>query len=209
MNGPPRPFPVPRAPLTAALPVALLAAVLQTGAGAGAADPPRAARQPLCGLYCLHVGARSVGLRPVLSELAAALGPPGADGYSLAQLAAAAEGQGLHALAVGTTADRLARRPGRFACIAHLDGNHFVLLNGVDGPMVGVVDPPRRYAAPARTLASRWDGRALLISPDPLLPEEALPEPWGWRAACLAAAVLTTAAAAGILYWRRRSGGER
>lgn len=134
-----------------------------------------------CGSYCLYVSLKALDL-PVGSyeELEEKLGEPSLAGHNLGQLAEAAENYGGHTLGVKTSFANLRRRPGRFACIAHLNGNHFVNIARVTENEAYIVDPPRDYWAPLDTLHTQWDGTALLLSAEPLLAEEDLPADFPW-----------------------------
>jgi hypothetical protein len=130
---------------------------------------------PRCGSRCLYVALRALEFDvPNLAELETRLGgvPPG--GFSLAQLEQAARSYGAQTLGVKTSADNLTKRVGRFCCIAHLNGSHFVLLADIDGDTVSVADPPGLTELPIDTLMSQWSGVALLVSRDPLEAEESL-----------------------------------
>ena len=162
-----------------------------------------------CGEDCLRVALPGLGFAD--DAVAAALehlGPAPGGGHALADLAAAVEAAGGHALAVETAADRLRARQAagdRFACVAHVDGNHYALIAGfTDDGAAEVFDPPEIYTLPPETLAARWDGRALLIARDPLTPEADLPGPFPWRACLLAAAGLGVVAG-GWTWLARRS----
>lgn len=151
---------------------------------------------PLCGANTLYISLKALDADVgSFDELRASLGKLRPQGYSLGQLAEAAESHGMHTVGVQTSAENLSRRPGRFACIAHVDDNHFVNIADVKNGMVSIIDPPRSYTLPAETLSARWDGTALLISPEPILAEEDLPRPLPWRwvgAALLACMALYT-----------------
>jgi hypothetical protein len=110
-------------------------------------------------------------------------------------------------LGVQTSFDNLRLRHERFACIAHLDDpSHFVNVADVSkAGLVRLIDPPRSYEIPADTLGIRWKGTALLLSPDPLTPEEELDA--RWRPAILwSVAAIALLAAVGFEVTRRRSG---
>ncbi len=136
----------------------------------------------LCGAYCLYLGLKSIDL-PVesLERLQEELGSPPKGGYSLGQIDAVAQKHGAQTLGVQTTLDNLRVRTERFACIAHLKENHFVLLAKIDTEGVMVVDPPHHRLVPFVTWGRDWDGVALLLSPTPLKPEEDLRQPWNWK----------------------------
>ena len=166
--------------------------------------------RPECGFYCLAVGLRTFEIDGAgAKELRARLGDPGREGYSLAELRKAADDLGVETLPVATTLDNLKARSDagdRFAAVAHVDGNHFVLISGFepDG-RVKLIDPPGSYAQPPETFDARWDGTALLLSPDPLTPEADLGG-FPWLAALLAAGGAACALAVGGLWYRGRRG---
>ena len=132
-----------------------------------------------CGSHCLYVSLKALDF-PVgsFAELESKLGQPSAAGYSMGQLSEAAKSYGAEILGVKTTFENLRRRPGRFACIALITKNHFVNFAVVDDRETYVVDPPRDYKIPRDTMRTEWDGKALLISREPLLSEENLPRPF-------------------------------
>lgn len=164
--------------------IAVLALV--ASAAHAAEEPPNDLR---CGINTLYVGLRALDVEVASGpdELEQKLGTIPADGYSLAQLADVAESYGLHTLGVQTTPENLTRRPGRFVCIAHVQGSHFVNVANVQDGVVSIIDPPREYTMAADAFRTLWSGTALLISPDPLLPEEDLPQPFNWRPLLIAA----------------------
>ena len=185
-----------------AITAALLACAIST-----AADPPGADRR--CGEYCLRVALPALGFSDDGTAAAVerlGVAPPG--GHALADLAAAVEAAGGHALAVETTADNLRARQAagdKFACVAHFDGDHWALLGGFEeNGQAQVIDPPTSYDLPPETLARRWDGKALLLSRNALTPEADLPGPFPWLAAGLAAAGGALLLAVGGLWWSRR-----
>lgn len=159
---------------------------------------PKPAPDLRCGGYCLYVGLRALDY-PISSydEIERRLGQPTAvSGYSLGQLNGVAKDFGVQTLGVSTTPERLAQRPGRFVALAHIDGNHFVNIAGVDNGAARIIDPPREYSLPVDTLRTRWDGTALLLSREPLLAEEkvgGLPS-WSWVAAALAGVAVVVGA---------------
>lgn len=145
-----------------------------------AAQAPSTAETDVrCGSYCLYTALKALDV-PVGSyaELEEKLGDPGLSGYSLAQLDDAARGYGAHTLGVETSVASLRLRERPFACIAHVDQGHFLLISDVDDALAYIVDPPRQYPLPLDTLRARWDGKALLIARQPLAAEEDLRAPW-------------------------------
>ena len=173
---------------------------------ADAAAPP--IRKPEFGFYCLAVALKTFDLPGAdAATLRERLGPPDDRGYSLEELRAVADAPGAHARAVSTTLDGLKRRREageRFAAVAHVDGNHFVVVSGFepDG-RVRLIDPPGDLVQPPETFAARWDGAALLVSPNPLAAEADLAG-GGWVRPVLFAAGTVCLLAVGVL-WRRAS----
>ena len=187
---------------------AVLLAAAVPAAARTAPDDPEKLR---CGEYCLRVALPGLGFDDAATAAAVeTLGVPPAGGHAPADLADAVRAAGGRWLAVQTTADALRRRRAlgeRFACVAHVDGSHYVLLSEIgENGEARVIDPPASYPLPPETLARRWDGAALLVSRDPLTPEADLPGPFPWAWALLAAAGLF--GAAGVWLWRREPGGR-
>ena len=204
-----RPPVAPPRRLAALFAVALLSAGAATAA---AADGPVPGENRRCGEFCLKVALTGLDFPPDAVQAGLdRLGVAPEGGHALADLVEAVEAAGGHALAVETAADRLiARRAAgdRFACLAHVDGDHYVLVGGVDDDgTVDVIDPTPRagggYFQPAHTFAGRWEGTALLVSRDPLTPEADL-DPFPWFAVLLAAAGVLGLVAAGA-WWRGRA----
>ena len=128
-----------------------------------------------CGSYCLYVSLKALDFPiPSFDEIEEQLDQPQAIGYSLAEIDEVARGYGAHTLGVITTIENLRRRSGRFACIAQIDEAHFVNIAKIVEGQATLIDPPRSYTIPLWKLRARWDGTALLISPEPLLREEEL-----------------------------------
>ncbi len=160
--------------------------------------------ESLCGAYCLSVAMTALDeSAPRYSVLEGRLGVPSAEGYSLADLAGAAEEFHFHTLPVKTNLDNLARRPGPFACIALLKRGHYVLIKEPGDGTVEILDPPSRTSlVPEETLVSQWDGTALLVAKEPLIREEDLPRPFPWMLASAGMAALGVCA--GVYAIRRR-----
>lgn len=158
-----------------------------------------------CGAFCAYACLRALDL-PVASydDFEKRLGPPTVAGYSMAQLSDVARQYGAHTLGVTTNLENLQRRSGRFTCIVRVPPAHFVVLSEVTGEKAVIVDPPRDYTIPSPTFQTRWDGTALLISNELLMPEEeigASGSPWAfWASFC----VLITSLIAGVILWIRR-----
>lgn len=162
----------------------------------GTGEQPLPETDVQCGAYCLYCSLKSLDL-PVesLAEVQSRLGPPTPEGYALGKLEEVARAYGANTLGVQTTLDHLRARDERYACIAHVDGRHFVCIADVRDDGVQVVDPPREYVLPPSILAARWDGTALLLSRTDLTPENLVlsRSKWWWfagGAAILAALAL-------------------
>ena len=190
-------------------PLAIL--ILVTGgillAVPAAAQEPGAGRR--CGEYCVRVALTGLGFDAAAVEAAAErLGVAPSGGHAAADLLAAVEAAGGHAAAVRTDLQTLqARRAAgdRFACVAHVDGNHYLLISSIgDRGGVEVIDPPRFYTIPPETLDERWDGTAVLISAVPLTPSAELQGSW-WRWASALAVTAAFAVGVVLLLTRRRA----
>jgi len=159
-----------------------------------------------CGSYCLYAALGSLGVDIVnFSDLESRLGQPSQAGYSMQQLAEAANAYGVHSLGVTTTLEDLTSRREPFACIALLDGGHFVCIYDVDAKSVFVVDPPSQRLMARDAFQTMWDGRALLLSKSPLEPIERN----SYLARGAAVVALSVAVGAVLMYGFRRSRGTR
>lgn len=172
--------------------------------GAAPADP-----QPLCGPECLYTSLVALGVDPgTYSSFLERIGGPDARGTSLGRLGEIAREFNLSTLEVETSLENLrARRGGQpFSCIAHVDGNHFVLVGDVDAKSVWSIDPPREGLVAAPVFQQRWKGHALLLSRTALTPEEDLSRAGGFRFGWLALIAAGAIVAGGLSYWtwRRR-----
>ena len=186
--------------------LAVAAVLASGGAPTNAADAPRS------GEYCLRVALPALGFTEDQTAAAVeALGAAPATGHAPADLAAAVAAAGGVTLAVNTTLENLASRSAagdRFACVARLDGDRYALLSGFQpGAEVRVIDPPDTYTQPPETLASRWDGAALLVARERLTPEDDLAGPFPWTAVLLAAAGVGLLVVGGVWIARRRAAG--
>lgn len=158
-----------------------------------------------CGSYCLYVGLRALGLARIsFADLEAALGQPTANGYSMGQLREVAEREGFYALGVMTSPERLSLREPPFICIARIDGSHFVLITDIRDGEVSIIDPPRKYELPIYTLRARWDGTALIVSPNEVVSEERLSPGSAWTTVLFGVSVLLFLIGTGTCACRRR-----
>lgn len=159
----------------------------------GAAAPPPKA-DVRCGSKCLYIALSSLDMPPASFEhLENLLGSPQPHGYRMDQLADAARQCGAKVLGVRTTFDNLVRRKERFACIAHVRGNHFVLFSDITSGSVAVIDAPNEYNVPLATMTTQWDGDALLISSQELATEETLRDHFSLWLVLTATAILAAA----------------
>jgi ABC-type bacteriocin/lantibiotic exporter with double-glycine peptidase domain len=157
----------------------------------------RADPNPLCGPECLYTALLTLKVDPGnYADFLDKVGDVDARGTSLGRLAELAAEYGVSTLAVETSLENLRRRQAGppFACIAHVDGDHFVLIGAVEDKAVWTINPPGEGLVAAPAFAQRWNGQALLLSLSPLVPEEQLPAPgtrWlSWAIAIAAGAVL-------------------
>jgi ABC-type bacteriocin/lantibiotic exporter with double-glycine peptidase domain len=166
--------------------VRAIMAILAVGSGVAFADDDADLalspyRTDHCGALCLYIALRSLDVEVAsVQEIADKMGLPPDGGYSLAQLAEAAQSYGMQTCGVETSAENLAKRAGRFACIAHYDDGHFVNLLDVEPGMVHVIDAPQSLRIPVETFDQRWSQNALLISNQPILSEDDLPIDSNW-----------------------------
>lgn len=158
------------------------------------------AGNPHCGPQCLYTAMTAIDVNVgEYADFLQTFGLIEARGTSLIPLADMAEQHGLQTLLVKTTLDNLRTRGqnARFACVAHLDGNHFVLIGDVQENRVWIVDPPAETEVASAALLARWKGHALLLAKEPLVREEDLPSPtrmWTiWTAGGFAFSLIVTA----------------
>jgi ABC-type bacteriocin/lantibiotic exporter with double-glycine peptidase domain len=130
---------------------------------------------PLCGPECLYTAMFALDVDPGAYHLFLdRFGNLDERGTTLGRLEEFARERGLYTLTVQTSLKNLQARASEhpFACIAHIDGNHFVLIGDVLPKAVWVTDPPGQSEIAAALFQSRWKGHALLLATHPLLPEE-------------------------------------
>jgi len=195
---------------TTILVLAVTLAAFVDGAPAPDAASVRADRPPTnlrCGGHCLYVALKSLGFEVRdYAALEAKLGQPGRLGYSMDELAKAAQGYGASVEGVETTVEGLEGRPGRFACIALLDRGHFVNVYDVEGDEVHLADPPGLRTVSRASFGAIWGGKALLLSDRPIVAEDTLAARRvrrAWLAYGCAGLLFSTAVVAGVRYARR------
>jgi ABC-type bacteriocin/lantibiotic exporter with double-glycine peptidase domain len=159
-----------------------------------------------CGSQCLYTALKVFEVGPkTFDALEQQIGQPGHQGYTLAEIQDAAQKCGLETQAVSTTLENLLARRRPFCCIAHVNGNHFVLLGNCDSDDVQIVDPPRSFTIPKVTFLAQWSGTALLLS-DRELESEALLVQRLWRKKILWRLVYLSfvliVVASGIRFWK-------
>ncbi len=141
-------------------------AILALTARVGAAEPGATTKLD-CGANALHILLRLEGRPVTIDRLDSALPPRRRDGYSMAELAAAAESLGLELEGVRfAKGDPALNRPA-IAFIRGKQDGHFGVLRpvGNTGTMVQVIDPPHapRIVDYDEVLSAKaWTGRILI-----------------------------------------------
>jgi rhodanese-related sulfurtransferase len=128
-----------------------------------------------CGLYCLYAAMKLAGKNVQFRELVKTEYLGSREGSSLAELRKASEDHGLYAKSVaGLTTRALAASP--YPVILHVkpttadkDYDHFELFLCAENGQAKLFDPPEPVRlVPFHRLASRWDGRGLIVSAEPI-----------------------------------------
>lgn len=182
----------------------LICAIAMVLAGQSSGQSSASRDNRLCGPYCLFVASVALGADPGrFEDFVASLGPPAADGYSMAQLEQAAGKLGLKTMGVRTRIESLGRVHKPFACIALMD-KHFALIQDIDetGGMIAVLDPPDRRTIPIDTFSLEYSGSMLLLSPTGIVFRPELP----WKAVGIAGIVLAVPALLLLFYLRIKRG---
>jgi len=127
--------------------------------------------ESLCGPNCLLVVYQRLGVSATLDEAKALSGYSEKKGTSLLGLQKAAEAKGLKAVGMKIGLDELTSFKG--LTIAHLWGNHFVVIESGGSGFVSVTDPPQEpRVMKTEDLSKRYSGFALLVAKDvSLFPE--------------------------------------
>lgn len=115
-----------------------------------------------------HHGFHAVTLEEI--ESAAAIGPRGT---SLLALKNISENQGLRSRGIQLSIEKLADLP--MPAIAHVHGDHFVVLRSIDSSGVVVDDPSiGRLRMSSARFSRAWDGIILVFDPDSSGPAESV-----------------------------------
>lgn len=115
-----------------------------------------------------HHGFHTVTLEEI--ESATAIGP---QGTSLLALKKISENQGLRSRGLQLSVEKLADLP--MPAIAHVHGDHFVVLRSIDASGVVVDDPSiGRLRMSSATFGRAWDGVVLVFDPDTSGPAESV-----------------------------------
>jgi ABC-type bacteriocin/lantibiotic exporter with double-glycine peptidase domain len=131
--------------------------------------------QPLCGASCVYVALNALDVNVTSFEsLLERLPEVAMAGHSLGDLAKVAQSYEMKTLAVETTLENLERRSERFACVAHINEAHFVLISNIGAGHVTLMDPPYEKTIDRDVFSNSWNGKALLISAGDLVPEDKL-----------------------------------
>lgn len=131
---------------------------------AAAAGPaPQDAR--LCGERCLVFCAHLLGKAATLDGVAEMTGPASEEHTSLAALQSAAHQLGLEARCYRMSLRDLAAMPQGLPAVAHVDGNHFVVVWRLGRGKVAVAEPPfgAEYVSLGQ-FALRWTGAIMLLT---------------------------------------------
>jgi ABC-type bacteriocin/lantibiotic exporter with double-glycine peptidase domain len=171
-------------------------------------DTLSAAPDPLCGAECLYTALVALDVEPGnYADFLQKAAPTDPRGLSLGRLAELAEERGLSTLLVETSLANLRRRRDEppFVCLAHVDGDHFLLIGDIQPQTVWTIDPPAEREVAAAVFEQRWRGHALLLSRQPLRPEDELPvaRAWWWLGGPLIA-VGGLMLGVGFFLWRRQ-----
>lgn len=127
--------------------------------------------ESLCGPKCLLVACQRWGIATSLEELTVLCGFDKENGTTVLGLANAARAKGLEAVGMKIGLDELTSFKG--LTIAHLWGNHFVVIESGGSGFVSVTDPPQEpRVMKTEDLSKRYSGFALLVAKDvSLFPE--------------------------------------
>jgi len=137
--------------------------------------PVRRKQPPHCGLYCLYLIMKMEGRQPEFGDLIRPEYLDTSNGSTLTALKLAAEDAGLHAEIMRGLSTRALRSYGDPA-ILHVKGNdlsrdydHYMVFLAAQGHQAQVYDPPGPMRLiPFDELAARWDGKALVVSNEPV-----------------------------------------
>lgn len=122
-----------------------------------------------CGAACLSMVCRSFGHNVSMSAIRQAVGT-GLEGTSLRGLTRGGDEIGLHMRAIKSSSDRIDDLP--LPAISHWDGNHWVVIYGVEGKRVRIADPGHGLRTLDRSeLEKHWSGYAALAEPTERLAE--------------------------------------
>lgn len=122
-----------------------------------------------CGPRCLFVGLVALGEPledyPRFSEQ---FGDIGEQGCSLKDLAETAQRYGYHVGVFELQVNEIQRLIKPAICIAHISGDHFVIVKSVEQERVTVLDPPDKRVVDAQAFSTIFDGHVLVVSKNPI-----------------------------------------
>ena len=181
-----------------------------TPATASAAQPltQKQKLENLCGPLCLTFCAMWLGVPANLDQVALAAGTDYPTGTSFAGLTKAAAALGLKARPYRLRLDDLRAVTSAAPGIAHVDGDHFVVVWMAGPNQVMTIQPP--LGSQKTTLYSfgrHWDGAILIVSRPGDQPSFGLPAPYRWAA--IAAGAILLALGSVSLVRKRRNPGRR
>ncbi len=132
-----------------------------------------------CGAACMAMVCRHFGRRLSITRVRTAVAT-GADGTSLYGLQRGAEELGLVPAALKLSAGRLGRL--ELPAVAHWEGNHWVVVHGLDPDTVRIADPARGLRRVPRAEAEeKLTGYVMSVQPGPefhTLPDQATDARW-------------------------------
>ncbi len=122
-----------------------------------------------CGAACLAMVCRSFGHDISITTIRQAVGT-GTEGTSLRGLTTGGTEIGLKMRSIKSSPDRLDALP--LPAIVHWDGNHWIVLYGVEAERIRIADPGRGLRTLGREeVAEHWSGYAALAEPTDQLAE--------------------------------------
>ena len=171
----------------------LLLALVVSPATASAAQPltQKQKLENLCGPLCLTFCARCLGVQAQLDQVALTAGTDLPTGTSFAGLTRAAAALGLEARPYRLRLDGLRGVTSATPGIAHVDGDHFVVVWMAGPDEVTTIQPPLgSQRMSLRSFGRHWDGAILIVSRPGEQPSFGLARPYRWGAVAAGAALL-------------------
>jgi predicted double-glycine peptidase len=182
----------------------LLSLLLPAVASAARLLTQRERLENLCGPLCLTFCAKWLGVEAQLDQVALAAGTDRPTGTSFAGLVKAAAALGLEARPYKLRLDDLRAVTSATPGIAHVDGDHFVVVWMAGPDQVATIQPPLGSRSMRLSSFGRhWDGALLVVSRRHEQPEFGWARPYRWGA--VAAGAILIALGTAFLVRKRRS----